>query len=211
MQVLTEYQKLEYNSKIIKEQKERGDPITLSGLFQQADTPNGNNRVYPYGILKRETEKYQDLIQNKRSVSTLDHEDSPVIALEKVSHIITELTFDDGTGAVKGRLQVLNTPMGKIVQELLVGGVSLGISSRGVGSLVREGNYEKVDEDFMLIAFDIVSVPSVGNAQLVREAKNRFFTNVNIQYPSSREVSKLFSKEDRLSAVLSQILQKDSK
>ena len=206
MKVLTEYYNLSYDVKTIKEQAEKNSPIVLSGIFQQADVENGNGRRYPSEVLKREVKKYQDLIKERRSVAELDHTDSPVIALERVSHLVVELNYNNDDGKVFGRLEVLNTPMGKIAQELLSSGVSIGISSRGVGSVISEGDTELVDSDYSLLGFDLVSCGSVENSWLQKEAKEYF--GVNIRYPSTQDINRLLTKEARLRNVLTEILQK---
>ncbi len=166
------------NSKIIKE---ISDPdfdkeVEMYCVLQKYDTPNRNGRIYPEKILKREVQKYQDMIRRGSSISELNHPESSLIDLERTSHIITE-TFWDGIRLI-GRLKLLTTPgyhksgvvssMGDIAANLLRQGVTLGISSRGVGSLEKNGQYNEVQDDFELICFDLVSSPSTPGSYLFK-------------------------------------------
>jgi len=166
------------NSKIIKE---ISDPdfdkeVEMYCVLQKYDTPNRNGRIYPEKILKREVQKYQDMIRRGSSISELNHPESSLIDLERTSHIITE-TFWDGIRLI-GRLKLLTTPgyhksgvvssMGDIAANLLRQGVTLGISSRGVGSLKKNGQYNEVQDDFELICFDLVSSPSTPGSYLFK-------------------------------------------
>lgn len=172
------YVSLKENSKIIKE---ISDPdfdkeVEMYCVLQKYDTPNRNGRIYPEKILKREVEKYQDMIRRGSSISELNHPESSLIDLERTSHIITE-TFWDGIRLI-GRLKLLTTPgyhksgvvssMGDIAANLLRQGVTLGISSRGVGSLKKNGQYNEVQDDFELICFDLVSSPSTPGSYLFK-------------------------------------------
>ena len=172
------YVSLKENSKIIKE---ISDPdfdkeVEMYCVLQKYDTANRNGRIYPEKILKREVEKYQDMIRRGSSISELNHPESSLIDLERTSHIITE-TFWDGIRLI-GRLKLLTTPgyhksgvvssMGDIAANLLRQGVTLGISSRGVGSLKKNGQYNEVQDDFELICFDLVSSPSTPGSYLFK-------------------------------------------
>lgn len=130
----------------------------ISGVFMQADTPNRNGRTYPKSIMEAELQKYQSSIKEKRSLGELGHPDSPSLNLDKVSHLITELRFDGND--IVGKAKILDTPMGKIAQNFLDEGVKLGVSSRGLGSVVRKGNINEVQNDFKLSTVDIVHEPS---------------------------------------------------
>lgn len=136
----------------------------------------------------------------------MDHEDTPVITLEKVAHLIVDIGFDDSTGEVHGTLEVLNTPCGKIAQELLAGGVNIGISSRGVGSLIKEGDMDKVAEDYQLITFDLVSQGSVDGSWLTMK-EHKEYQDFSLRYPSQQEVTRLLSKQERVKLILEEILQ----
>jgi len=143
--------------------------MILSGVCQRAETLNGNGRKYGRGILEREVKNYQKLIKENRALGELDHPDSSVVTLEKVSHKVTKLWMQGDD--VYGKLQVLPTPSGNILRSLVENGVQVGISSRGLGS-VREQNGETiVEDDFQLICFDMVSEPSTPGAFMMREQK----------------------------------------
>lgn len=130
----------------------------ISGVFMQAEKPNRNGRVYPKGILENELNKYQVAIKEKRSMGELGHPENPSLNLDKVSHLITELKFDGND--IVGRAKIMNTPMGNIARNFLEEGVKLGVSSRGMGSLVKKGGINEVQGDFRLAAVDIVHEPS---------------------------------------------------
>lgn len=131
----------------------------IKGIFLQADTKNRNNRVYPKAVMEREVKNFQNSINAKRALGELNHPAGPTINLDKVSHIITELTFEGNN--VIGKAKILGTPMGNIAKSFLDEGVNLGVSSRGMGSLkpMREG-YSLVQEDYRLNTIDIVADPS---------------------------------------------------
>jgi len=148
-----------------------GTMLILSGKIQEADVKNGNGRKYPEKILRREIEKYQDVIRDHRALGELDHPESSVINLKNTSHIILK-TWWDGP-AVMAKIKVLPTPSGQILKSLVESGVKLGISSRGLGSTHQMGGVTMVDDDFQLICFDMVSEPSTPNAYMMKEAKDR--------------------------------------
>ncbi len=137
--------------------------VLVKGVLQRADAQNQNGRVYPKEILEREVKKYQQLITEKRALGELDHPESSVVSLKNVSHNIRECSWngDDVVGVV----EILPTPSGNILKELLRAGIRLGISSRGMGSVESMGgNKVKVGEDFELIGWDFVSNPSTQGA-----------------------------------------------
>jgi len=135
----------------------------VKGVLQRAGAENQNGRVYPKGILERELEKYQTLIKERRALGELDHPDSSVINLKNVSHNIREVHWEGND--VVGTVEILPTPSGNILKELLRAGILLGISSRGMGSTKpMEGNKLLVGEDFELIGWDFVSNPSTHGA-----------------------------------------------
>lgn len=144
--------------------------VFLSGIIQRANAKNGNGRVYPKKVLEREISNYQQLIRERRSLGELDHTDETVINLKNVSHLITQVWWQNDD--LMGKIQILDTPSGKTVKALHEAQVKLGISSRGLGSLKesREGNI--VEDDFQLICFDIVSEPSTKGA-FINEGKIR--------------------------------------
>tara|TARA_B100001113_G_C20958225_1_gene556239 strand:- start:15 stop:638 length:624 start_codon:yes stop_codon:yes gene_type:complete len=149
--------------------KENNGKLVVKGVLQRAEAKNQNGRVYPKEILMRESQKYNDnFIKQKRALGELDHPDSSVVNLANVSHNITEMHFE-GDNLI-GTCEILTTPSGNILRELIKNGIKLGISSRGLGSVetVSEGPddnpVQKVGNDFELIAFDFVSNPSTHGA-----------------------------------------------
>ena len=135
----------------------------VKGVLQRAGAENQNGRVYPKNILEREVNKYQQLIKERRALGELDHPDSSVINLKNVSHNIKEVHWEGED--VVGTVEILPTPSGNILKELLRAGILLGISSRGMGSVKpMEGNKVVVGEDFELIGWDFVSNPSTHGA-----------------------------------------------
>lgn len=139
----------------------------VQGVLQRAGAKNQNGRVYPRHILERECKKYeQEFISQHRALGELDHPDSQVVNLNNVSHNILKIWWDGDD--VKGAVQILGTPSGNILKELFKAGITLGISSRGLGSvkeLRNEGTVE-VQEDFELICWDFVSNPSTHGAYM---------------------------------------------
>ena len=163
-QILAEYMPLQLAGGVIRESmKVHNGKILIKGILQRAEAQNQNGRVYPHPILAREAKKYESLIGEKRALGELDHPDSSVVNLSNVSHNIVEMHWEGKD--LMGTIEVLNTPSGKILQELLKGGILVGISSRGLGSVQEstEGG-AVVQDDFELIAFDMVSNPSTHGA-----------------------------------------------
>jgi hypothetical protein len=135
----------------------------VKGILQRAGAENQNGRVYPREILEREAKKYEQLITERRALGELDHPDSSVINLKNVSHNVREIHWDNDD--LVGTVEILPTPSGNILKELLKAGILLGISSRGMGSVVNIGEGKvKVGEDFELIGWDFVSNPSTHGA-----------------------------------------------
>jgi len=143
--------------------------MILTGICQRANTLNGNGRMYNEQILRREVKNYQKLIDENRALGELDHPDSSVVTLEKVSHKVTKLWMEGDD--VYGKLQVLPTPAGNILRSLVESGVQVGISSRGLGSVREQNGHTIVEDDFQLICFDMVSEPSTPGAFMMREHK----------------------------------------
>lgn len=145
--------------------------MMLTGTMQRADAKNGNGRVYPEMVLRREVENYQKLIRENRALGELDHPDQSVINLKNVSHVVTELWWQGKD--VMGKVKILETPSGKILRSLVESGVKLGISSRGLGSVKEKAGVTMVEDDFQLICFDFVSEPStIGAFMNLSERKN---------------------------------------
>ena len=148
----------------LSEEKEGKKSHFIEGVFLQAEISNKNGRKYPFKTLEREVAKYDEsYIRKGRALGELGHPDGPSINLDKVSHKIESLKAE-GNNFI-GRAKILDTPMGNIAKSLLDEGVSLGVSSRGMGSLRKEGNTNIVQDDFMLAtAADIVADPSAPDA-----------------------------------------------
>lgn len=144
--------------------KENGGRLIVNGVLQRAEAKNQNGRVYPKPILEREVKKYASTnIAQRRALGELDHPDSMVVNLSNVSHNILEVDWK-GNDLV-GKVEILNTPAGKILKELFEAGITLGISSRGMGSVKQlDEKTVEVQDDFELIAWDFVSNPSTQGA-----------------------------------------------
>ena len=149
---------------ITEEKDDGGKNYKIRGIFMQADIKNRNGRVYPMEVLDEEVKKYnKNFIQQNRAFGELGHPDGPTVNLERVSHMITSLK-PDGKNFI-GEAKIMDTPMGKIVKNLMDEGAKLGVSSRGMGSLRQKGGANVVSDDFYLAtAADIVADPSAPNA-----------------------------------------------
>jgi hypothetical protein len=147
----------------LNESKSSGGRMLLEGKLQAADTKNGNGRVYPKEILSREVEKYiKGPIANNNAMGELDHPEASIINLSNVSHNIKKIWWDGDD--LMGQLELLGTPSGKIAMEIVSAGIPLGISSRGMGSVKQLGETVEVQDDFELLCWDLVSVPSTPEA-----------------------------------------------
>ena len=149
---------------ITEEKDDGGKNYKIRGIFMQADIKNRNGRVYPMEVLDEEVKKYnKNFIQQNRAFGELGHPDGPTVNLERVSHMITSLK-PDGKNFI-GEAKIMDTPMGKIVKNLMDEGAKLGVSSRGMGSLKQKDGANVVSDDFYLAtAADIVADPSAPNA-----------------------------------------------
>jgi hypothetical protein len=193
--LITEWVNFEYDPKIIIEQRDSGKPLMMKGILQKAETLNQNGRVYPRAILEREIRNYQKFIKENRALGELDHPDSSVVELKNASHNIKEAYMEGNI--VYGVVEILNTPSGKILQSLVESGVTLGISSRGVGSTRTEGNMQIVQDDFQLICWDFVSEPSTPGAFMMKEGKE-----VSPQF-----INNVFNKTDRIDRIFNDIME----
>jgi hypothetical protein len=171
-----------------------GGGMILSGIMQMTETQNGNGRVYPHNVMTREVKNYQKLIKENRALGELDHPDDSVINLKNVSHSVTDMWMEGKN--VMGKIKVLDTPSGKILQELINGGVTVGVSSRGMGSVSESNGQTIVEDDFQLICFDMVSEPSTPGAFMMREAKEL-------------NESGAFAKADRINRLLNEVLHEE--
>lgn len=150
--------------KVIVEETDGVKNLFITGPFLQAEVTNRNGRCYPYTILEREVGRYNDhFIKKNRALGELGHPNGPTVNLDRVSHMITSLKAE-GHNFI-GKAKILDTPMGNIAKSLLESGVTLGVSTRGVGSLVERNGVKYVSDDFMLAtAADIVADPSAPDA-----------------------------------------------
>ena len=164
----------------ITEATKKGKNYFIEGVFMQANVKNRNGRLYPKEVLQKEARRYeQNYIKQSRAFGELGHPEGPTVNLERVSHLITDLT-EDGNNFV-GRAKIMDTPYGKIVKNLIDEGARLGVSSRGMGSLRPMGrNCSQVQDDFYLAtAADIVADPSAPQAFVngVMEGKEWIWDN----------------------------------
>jgi Prohead core protein serine protease len=178
--LIQEYIPLSYDRTYVNEAIRKGNgTVQIKAILQRADAKNQNGRIYPRSILEREAAKYlEEFVKGRRAMGELDHPSDSVVNLRNVSHNIIEMHWE-GDDLV-GTLEILSTPSGNIVKELMKNGIQLGISSRGMGSVVNmDESTVAVDEDFNLICFDIVSNPSTQGAFL--------YENVQTSLNAARE------------------------
>jgi hypothetical protein len=139
--------------------------MRIKGKLQESDVKNGNGRVYPREVLEREAKKYAEgPISDNTALGELDHPESSIVNLNNVSHNIKRIWWEGND--LMGELELLNTPSGKIAQEIISAGIPLGISSRGMGSVQQIGETVEVQDDFELLCWDLVSVPSTPGAYM---------------------------------------------
>jgi hypothetical protein len=190
--LLTEWLAFDYSPEQIKESREaNGGKIMMKGVLQKANTLNQNGRIYPETILSREVRNYQKFIKENRALGECDHPDSSVVELKNASHIIREAYMD--AGVCYGTVELLDTPSGQILQSLVESGVTLGISSRGVGSTHREGDNDVVQDDFQLICWDFVSEPSTPGAFMMKEGRDFSRKDLDRHFTKSDRVYRLFN------------------
>ena len=208
------------NLAIIQESKTMLDyskPFEFYAVLQKYDTPNRNGRIYPERILKREVENYKkNYIAKGTALSELNHPESSLIDLDRVSHIITEMWWDGHI--LLGKLKLLTSPgfhergvvstKGDQAANLLRQGVTLGISSRGVGSLVKKGEQNEVQEDFELICFDLVSSPSTPGAYLFKDMDDRHKYEENLKEEKLQKAERSTTKSLDLMKKLNDYLSK---
>ena len=200
MRLLTDWTPFEYTPEMIKESRDDNDgKVVMKGILQKAETLNQNGRVYPQAILEREVRNYQKFIKENRALGECDHPDSSVVELKNVSHIVREAYMEGDI--VYGEVELLDTPCGKILQNLVEAGVTLGISSRGVGSTKNDGDLQIVQDDFQLICWDYVSEPSTPGAFMMREGREI----------SEGEINSYFTKTDRIDRIFNDILSWEEK
>ena len=195
LKLLTEWSPWQYSKEMIDESKQNHDgKIIMKGVLQKSDTLNQNGRIYPKVILEREVRNYQKFIAENRALGECDHPDSSVVELKNASHIVREAYMEGDV--CYGVVELLNTPSGKILQSLVESGVTLGISSRGVGSTRRKGDVDVVQDDFQLICWDFVSEPSTPGAFMMKEG-------IEVR---RNDLNKVFNKSDRLHRAFNDVI-----
>jgi hypothetical protein len=179
------------NQHIISEMKnvDSSEDLILYAVLQKYDTPNKNGRIYPESLLKREDQKYQEVIKKGSALNELNHPSSSLIDLDRVSHVITETWWEGKT--LMGKLKILTSPgwrkmgivscKGDQAAMLIMNGVTLGISSRGVGSLKQVRGQNIVQDDFELVCFDLVSSPSTPGAYVFQDLNDKDKYNEHIE------------------------------
>jgi hypothetical protein len=189
------------NVEIIKESKgmlDHSKPFEFYAVLQKYNTPNRNGRIYPERILKREADNYKKMINKGIALSELNHPESSLIDLDRVSHAITEVWWEGNV--LMGKIKLLTSPgfhesgicstKGDLAANYLRQGVTLGISSRGVGSLKKVGEQNEVQDDFELICFDLVSSPSTPGAYLFQNPEDRFNYEENLEEENKMKVER---------------------
>ena len=188
MMLISEYTENDVQC-IVEKNEDSSKNHIIEGIFAMAESKNRNGRIYPRPIMEKAVQKYvSEQVSKGRAVGELNHPDGPTINLDKVSHLITELKCEGNN--VMGKARILDTPMGQIVKGLLEGGVQLGVSTRGMGSLEQRGGTMYVKDDFMLNTVDIVQDPSAPNAFVngIMEGVDWIWNNGLIE---AREIEKI--------------------
>ena len=174
----------------------------IKGIFMQAEQKNRNGRVYPMEILQKEVRRYnKEFVQKNRAFGELGHPDGPTVNLDKVSHMMESLQ-EEGNNFI-GQAKVLDTPNGKIVQELIKAGAKLGVSSRGMGTLEKRGQTNYVKDDFFLAtAGDIVADPSAPKAFVegIMEGKEWIWDNGVLRESEVARIHRLASANKQAEA-----------
>jgi len=174
-QVLIDIQLFNISPQQLLESKVEGRNLIVEGRLQTAEVQNGNGRKYPRSILEREVDKYKSgPIAENRALGELDHPDSQIINLKNVSHNIKDIWWNGDD--VVGKIEILPTPSGNILTELFRNGITVGVSSRGMGSLKPTGGVQEVQDDFELLCWDFVSTPSTPGAYVAPINESLQFT-----------------------------------
>lgn len=199
--LIREFAEFEYKKDLDDAGKPKVSPygnMMVKGILQRADTINQNGRIYPKEILAREVENYSKLIKERRATGELDHADEPVVNLKHVSHVITDVWWEDNV--VWGRVEILEKmDQGRQLKALIDDGIKVGISSRAVGSVRQHNNANIVQDDLQLICWDFVSEPSTPGAFMMREAKE-------LTYGDKKKVKDFLGKTDRIDRIANDLL-----
>ena len=160
---------------------DRGNPL-VEGILATAEVKNGNGRYYSKDLWQREIDKYMSCVKEKRALGELDHPESSIINLKNVSHNIINIWWDGDN--VIGKIEILPTPSGNILKALIDSGITVGVSSRGMGSLRQVGEILEVEDDFELKCWDFVSTPSNPNSWMtpLKENLNEGLTTSKLSY-----------------------------
>jgi len=163
MKLISEYIETNDVGYLVEKTEDGGKKYVIEGVFAEAEKKNRNGRIYPKAVMEKAVNKYvTEQVKTRRAVGELNHPQGPTVNLDKVSHLITDLHFEGNS--VVGKATILPTPMGKIVEGLLDGGCQLGVSTRGMGSLMQQNGVMVVKDDYLLNTVDIVQDPSAPGA-----------------------------------------------
>jgi hypothetical protein len=174
--------------------------VYLVGVCQKAGVKNGNGRIYRKETLQREVEAYQKSIRERRALGELDHPDDSVVNLKNTSHLATKIWWDGDS--VMAKFEVLDTPSGRILKDLLKANVKLGISSRGLGTVKEANGQTIVEDDFQLICFDMVSEPSTPGAYLRMQTGN-IDAEISVYLNENNNAN---TKEQKINNIINDIL-----
>ncbi len=198
MKLLVETTDFKYDMEQINKSKEENNgKLIVKGVIQRANALNQNGRIYPKEILHREINNYMTLVKERKSMGELDHDDSAVVNLKNVSHVMSDMWIEGDT--VYGAAEILPTPSGNILRSLIESNVTVGISSRALGSVQNNGKADVVQDDLHFICWDFVSEPSTVGAYMMKEAKE----------VDPRVVKQIYSREYRISRISNDILNLD--
>ena len=195
MKLLKELTDFNYDHDEVKKNQDEGKPLVVTGVLQRADILNQNGRIYPRDVLEPQIEFYKTLVKERRAVGELDHADDPVVNLKNASHVITDIWMEND-GTVKGKVEVLKTPMGQILESLIVANIKIGISSRALGSVSQEHEGDVVGEDLHFICWDFVSEPSTPGAWMMKESRDY----------TRQEIKEILSRQERISLATNELL-----
>ena len=195
VKLLRELNDFTYDHEEVKKVQKEGGPLIVTGVLQRADVLNQNGRIYPREILEPQIEAYKVLVKERRAVGELDHADEAVVNLKNVSHVITDIWIEND-GTVKGKVEVLETPMGQILSSLIKSNIKVGISSRALGSVNKDSDGDIVQDDLFFICWDFVSEPSTPGAWMMKESKDY----------SRNELKEIFSRQQRVSMAATELI-----
>lgn len=199
--LIREFAEFEYTKETEADGKPKVSPygnMYVKGILQRANTLNQNGRIYPRDILEREVENYMKLVKERRATGELDHADEPVVNLKHVSHVITDVWWENDI--VWGRVEILeDMDQGRQLKVLFNNGIKVGISSRAVGSVQQRNGAAIVQDDLQLICWDFVSEPSTPGAFMMREAKE-------LTRDDKAKISEFLKKSDRIDRIANELL-----